>query len=88
VPHRQVVLTIPKRLRAYCLYRRRLLGEIARVAARTVTAVPTVLDAREPVGRYANARQTVLARSAIASYTRRILGPARLDFLSRGAMRS
>ena len=38
VPHRQVVLTIPKGLRAYCLYRRRLLGEIARVAARTVTA--------------------------------------------------
>jgi hypothetical protein len=38
VPHRQVVLTIPKRLRTYCLYRRRLLGEIARVAARTVTA--------------------------------------------------
>ncbi len=38
VPHRQVVLTIPKRLRGCCLYRRRLLGEIARVAARTVTA--------------------------------------------------
>ncbi|WP_434479315.1 IS91 family transposase [Gemmatimonas sp.] len=38
VPHRQVVLTIPKRLRAYGLYRRRLLGEIARVAARIVTA--------------------------------------------------
>jgi hypothetical protein len=38
VPHRQVVLTIPKRLRAYCLYRRPLLGKIARVAARTVTA--------------------------------------------------
>jgi hypothetical protein len=38
VPHRQVVLTIPKRLRAYCLYRRRLLGEIARIAAHTVTA--------------------------------------------------
>ena len=38
MPHRQVVLTIPKRLRAYCLYRRRLLGEIARVAARTITA--------------------------------------------------
>ncbi len=38
VPHRQVVLTIPTRLRAYGLYRRRLLGEIARVAARTVTA--------------------------------------------------
>ena len=38
VPHRQVVLTIPKRLRAYGRYRRRLLGEIARVAARTLTA--------------------------------------------------
>jgi Putative transposase/Transposase zinc-binding domain len=38
VPHRQVVLTLPKRLRAYCLYRRRLLGEIARVAAGTVSA--------------------------------------------------
>ena len=37
VPHRQVVLTIPKRLRAYGLYRR-LLSDIARVAARTVTA--------------------------------------------------
>jgi len=33
-----VVLTIPKRLRAYCSYRRRLLGDIARVVARTVTA--------------------------------------------------
>jgi len=43
VPHRQVVLTIPKRLRAYCLYRRRLLGEIARVAARTVTAAMRML---------------------------------------------
>ena len=38
MPHPQVVLTLPKRLRAYCLYGRRLLGEIARVAARTVTA--------------------------------------------------
>ena len=38
VPHRQVVLTLPKRLRAYCLYRRALLGDLARVAARTVTA--------------------------------------------------
>ena len=37
VPHRQVVLTIPRRLRAYCLYRRRLLGEIARVAHLLVT---------------------------------------------------
>ncbi len=38
VPHRQVVFTLPKRLRAYCLYRRHLLGAIARVAAGTVTA--------------------------------------------------
>ena len=38
MPHRQVVLTVPKRLRAYCLCRRRLLGEIAPVAACTVTA--------------------------------------------------
>ena len=45
VAHRQVVLTIPKRLRAYCLYRRRLLGEIARVAARTVTAAIRTLTA-------------------------------------------
>ena len=29
VPHRQVVLTISKRLRAWCLYRRPLLGNIA-----------------------------------------------------------
>jgi hypothetical protein len=38
VPHRQVVLTVPKRLRPYFLYDRTLLGELARVAARTVTA--------------------------------------------------
>lgn len=38
MPHRQLVITIPKRLRAYRLFRRRLLGEIARAAARTVTA--------------------------------------------------
>jgi hypothetical protein len=38
VPHRQVVLTIPKRLRAWCLHRRKLLGDLARVAARTVAA--------------------------------------------------
>jgi hypothetical protein len=43
VPHRQVVLTIPKRLRAWCLYRRSLLGELARVAARTVTTAVRTL---------------------------------------------
>ena len=43
-----MVLTIPKRLRAYCLYRRRLLDEIARVAARTVTAaIRTLTGERE-----------------------------------------
>jgi len=50
VPHRQVALTIPKRRRASCLYRRRLLGEIARVAARTVTAaIHTLTGERERV---------------------------------------
>ena len=43
VPHRQVVLTIPKRLRTWCLYRRALLGDLARVAARTVTAAVRML---------------------------------------------
>jgi len=35
VPQRQVVLTIPKRLRTWCLHRRKLLGDIARVAAKS-----------------------------------------------------
>jgi hypothetical protein len=43
VPHRQVVLTIPKLLRAWCLYGRPLLGDLARVAARTVTAAVRTL---------------------------------------------
>jgi hypothetical protein len=43
VPHRQVVLTIPRRLRTWCLYRRTLLGDLARVAARTVTAAVRAL---------------------------------------------
>ncbi len=43
VPHRQVVLTIPKRLRTWCRYRRSLLGDLARVAARTVTAAVRAL---------------------------------------------
>lgn len=36
VPHRQVVLAVPKRLRPYFLYRRALLGDLSRVAARTL----------------------------------------------------
>ena len=47
VPHRQVLLTIPRRLRTWCLYRRALLGDLARVAARTVTAAIRSLT-REP----------------------------------------
>jgi hypothetical protein len=43
-----VALTVRTRLRAYCLYRRCPLGEIARVAARTVTAaVRTLTGERE-----------------------------------------
>jgi len=38
VPHRQVVLAVPKRLRLYFLYDRALLGDLARVAARTLSA--------------------------------------------------
>jgi hypothetical protein len=48
-----------------------------------VTAVPTALEAREPVRGHANARQTVRARPVIAPYIRRIVDPPRLKFLSR-----
>ncbi|MBI5709230.1 MAG: transposase zinc-binding domain-containing protein [Candidatus Eisenbacteria bacterium] len=36
VPHRQVVLTLPKRLRAYFIHDRRRLGLLSRVASRTL----------------------------------------------------
>jgi ribosomal protein S27E len=36
VPHRQVVFTIPKTLRIFFRYRRRLLGELCRAAVRTL----------------------------------------------------
>ena len=39
VPHRQVLFTIPKRLRIYCRYDRGLLGELARAAWLTVAEV-------------------------------------------------
>jgi hypothetical protein len=39
VPHRQFVYTVPKRLRPYFLWRRPLLGDLARIAAATTTAV-------------------------------------------------
>jgi len=48
VPHRQMVFTVPKRLRPYFLWRRKLLGDLARVAARTATAfVRATLDEPE-----------------------------------------
>ena len=37
VPHRQVVLTLPKRLRPYFLYVRRRLGGLSRIAARVLS---------------------------------------------------
>ena len=39
VPHRQFVFTIPKRLRIYFRFDRRLLGDLCRAAARTVITV-------------------------------------------------
>jgi hypothetical protein len=42
VPHRQVVLTVPKTLRIFFKYRRRLLGELSRAA---VKALSVYLDA-------------------------------------------
>jgi hypothetical protein len=39
VPHRQFVFTIPKRLRIYFRFERRLLGHLCRAAARTVITV-------------------------------------------------
>ncbi len=39
VPHRQFVFTVPKRLRIYFRFDRRLLGDLCRAAARTVITV-------------------------------------------------
>jgi hypothetical protein len=36
VPHRRVVFTIPKTLRIFFKFRRRLLGELCRCAVRTL----------------------------------------------------
>jgi len=50
VAHRQVVLTVPKRLRAYFVHDRRRLGRLSRVAARTLRAyVQAALGEREVV---------------------------------------
>ena len=48
VPHRQLVFTIPKRLRLYCRYDRRLLGDLARAAWQaTVEVYRRVLGHRD-----------------------------------------
>lgn len=48
VPHREVVLTFPKRLRVCCRNSRRSIREIARVAARTIAeAIRTRTGTRE-----------------------------------------
>ena len=48
VPHRQIVWTIPKRLRIYFRYDRRLLGRLARATWETVLEVyRTVLDRKD-----------------------------------------
>ena len=43
VPHRQIVLTIPKMLRIYFRYDRRLLGDLCRVAAVVIVESSRVL---------------------------------------------
>jgi hypothetical protein len=48
----------------------------------TVTDVPTALKAHERVGGHAGTRPSVLARPVIAPYTRQIVDPLRLKFLS------
>ena len=65
VPHRQFVCTIPKRLRIYFRFERRLLGDLCRAAGRTVItvyrsasgrpdAVPGVVGAIQTFGQLAH----------------------------------
>ena len=53
VPHRQFVFTIPKRLRIFFRFDRRLLGELPRLAWQTVLEVyRAVLDRRDVTARW------------------------------------
>jgi Putative transposase len=72
VQHRQFVFTIPKRLRIYFRFERRLLGELCRAAARTVTtiyrsasgrpdAVPGVVGAIQTFGQLIHAHPHIHA---------------------------
>ena len=66
VPHRQVVFTIPKMLRIFFKYNRRLLGELGRSALRSLTRyfevvtgselMPGVIAAIQTFGNRINAR--------------------------------
>jgi len=49
VPHRQVVFTIPKTLRIFFKFRRRLLGELCRSAVKTLTVYFEALTGDELV---------------------------------------
>ena len=71
VAHRQVVLTLPKRLRAYFLYDRRRLGLLSRVAARTLRAyVQAAIGEREAVpGVFGACRRSARWRICIRTCT-------------------
>jgi len=72
VPHRQFVFTVPKRLRIFFRFDRRLLGELPRLAFKRVLEVyRAVLDRHDVVpGMVAG----VLARLALAAL--RAAGPS------------
>jgi hypothetical protein len=54
VPHRQVVFTIPKRLRVFFKFKRRLLGDLCRCALRALTryfeaaVLPVLMETMTP----------------------------------------
>ena len=50
VPHCQVVLTVPKTLRIFFKFRRRLLGELCRAAVRSLTVYSEALTAPSSSG--------------------------------------
>jgi hypothetical protein len=49
VPHRQIVLTVPKMLRPYSRYDRRLLGKLCRVASKVITKSFRALTGRPDI---------------------------------------
>jgi hypothetical protein len=88
VPHRQFVFTIPKRLRIYLRFDRRLLGELCRAAARTVVtvyrsasgrpdAVPGVVEAIQTFGQLIHAHPHIhaLVSDFLAEVTQHIPDP-------------